>query len=135
MVKGNMSLPVNSRFIYQKYWEISTSVLTLSRLNELVQAHRDNMVIVQTLLKTILVLQSSEQGLNVDSSDSAGDILNLLTQTITSVSPTDAAKTNYLKVCLNVLCRIQSIAPEARSVTAEIVKDLFRKIEQLLGTE
>lgn len=91
IVNQNMGLPVNSRFIYQKYWELNRSVLTLSRLNEMIQAHRDNMVIVQTLLKTILVLKSVEQGLNVDSSDSAGDILNLLTQTITTVSPSNPA--------------------------------------------
>ena len=36
IVNQNMGLPVNSRFIYQKYWELNRSVLTLSRLNEMI---------------------------------------------------------------------------------------------------
>ena len=64
----------------------------------------------------------------VDSSDSAGDILSLLTKTITATTPQDSVKASYLTVCLNVLCRIQSIAPEAQEVTTQIVRDLFEKI-------
>ena len=83
LVRQNMSLPVSSSFIFAKYWELSKSFLTLTKLNEMVQAHRDNEAIVQPLLKTILILASNEQGgLDADSSDSAGDILNLITATI-----------------------------------------------------
>ena len=112
-VKQNMSLPVNSRFIFQKYWELSRSVVTLSRLNEMIQSHRDNSAIVQPLLKSFLVLSSTEQGMDADSSDSTGDILNLLTSAITTTTPSDANKTIYLKVCLNVLNRIDSISSDA----------------------
>lgn len=58
LVKQNKELPVNSRVIFQKYWELSRSVLTLTKLNEMIQAHRDNAQIVQPLLKAILVLAS-----------------------------------------------------------------------------
>lgn len=36
LVKSNMGLQVNSRFIFQKYWEHSQSVLTLTKLNEMI---------------------------------------------------------------------------------------------------
>ena len=83
LVKQNMSQPISSSFIFAKYWEVSKSFLTMTKLNEMVQAHRDNEAIVLPLLKIILILASNEQsGLDADSSDSAGDILNLLTSSI-----------------------------------------------------
>ena len=57
-------------------------------MNEMIQSNRDNAAIVQPLLKTILIL--AKRGLDSDSANSAGDILNLLTAQITTVSATDA---------------------------------------------
>ena len=42
MSLNNMSLPLASKVIFQKYWELGHSTLTLSKLNELIQANRDN---------------------------------------------------------------------------------------------
>jgi len=82
-----------------------------------------------------LVLAASNNGsLDADSKDSAGDILNLLTSIIASTTPSDAAKSTYLRVSLNVLDRIRIHVPEAGDVTKQLVSDLFTRIEQLLAT-
>ena len=83
---------------------------------------------MQTLLKTLLILANGEQGLDSDSSDCAGDILSLLTTTITTVSPVDTKKAAYLRVCLNVLNRVRNFAAEARPVSEKLVRDLFASI-------
>jgi len=83
----------------------------------------------------LLVLANSQQGLESDSNDSAGDILNLLTATISSVSPSDANKVGYLKVCLNVLNRVRNFASEARPVSEKLVRDLFGTIKSTVSSE
>lgn len=70
-----------------------------------------------------------------DSNESTGDILNLLTSTIASVVPSDPSKTNYLKVCLNVLNRVRNLAAEARPVTEKLLKDLFHTLQQLISSK
>ena len=71
------------------------------------------------MLKTILVQSSTK--VEYDSMASAGDILNFLTLTITTVPASDVKKISYLRVCLNVLSRLYSI-PEAKEVTEGIVR-------------
>ena len=104
----------------------------MSKLNEMLQSHRDNTAIVQPLLKTLLVLSRSTESVDADSKDSAGDILSLLTSSIASTMPSDPIKTNYLKVCLNVLDRIRNLVPEARDVTKQLVKDQLSSIKEIL---
>ena len=87
---------------------------------------------MQPLLQTILILTNTGKGIDADSSDSAGDILNLLTTVVTTVKPTDANQTSHLTLCLNVLGRIRSLVPEATKLTEQIVRDLYAKIEELL---
>jgi len=87
------------------------------------------------LLKTILVLAENNNGrLDADSKDSIGDILNLLTSTIVSTTPSDDFKTSHLRLCLNVLERIRILVPEAQDVTKLLIREHFSKVEQLLAT-
>ena len=58
--------------IAQKYWEISTGCLKLSKLNELIQSNRDNALLVAPLLKALTI--SAE----IEESESCGEMLNLL---------------------------------------------------------
>ena len=103
----------------------------------MIQGHRDNTAIVQPLLKTILVLSSAQgqDGLETDSNDSAGDILSLLTTSISQAVASDPAKVTHLKVCLNVLSRINNLLPEAPQVTEVLVRDLFERIKAMIATE
>lgn len=94
LVKNNMAQAVNSRFIFQKYWDLNQSVMSLNKLNEMIQSNRSNVQIVEPLLKTISVLAKNR--VEFMSSESAGDILDLLTKEITTVSASDAHKTLYL---------------------------------------
>lgn len=54
-----MQLPIQQKVVFQQYWELSRATLTLSKLNEMIQGHRDNQNIVEPLLKAILVLSNS----------------------------------------------------------------------------
>ena len=56
--------------------------MTFSKLNEMIQSNRDKSEIVQALLKSLLLLTSGDQGLELDLNESAGDILSLITATI-----------------------------------------------------
>ena len=100
----------------------------------MIQSHRDNQRIVEPLLKAALVLANSSQGLDSDSKDSAGDILNLLTSNIATVVPSDASKANYLKVCLNVLNRLRNLAAEAKPVTEKMLRDLFDTLQRPISS-
>lgn len=48
----------------------------------MIQSNRDKSEIVQALLKSLLLLTSGDQGLELDLNESAGDILSLITATI-----------------------------------------------------
>ena len=91
-------------------------VLSLSRLNEMIKSHRDNSRIVEPLLKSVLLVASTDQVTDTDTDAAAGDILDFLTASISQTVPSNASKSDYLKICLNVMSRIQSLAPEAREV-------------------
>jgi len=64
-----------TNLVFQKYWELATSNLKLTKLNELLQANRDEPQIIEPLLRTILVLDSQ---IEAEESESCADILNLL---------------------------------------------------------
>ena len=92
----------------------------------MIQSNKTNQAIVEPLLKTILILANS--GLEADSQESAGDILNLVTSQIADTSATDAEKTNYLRVCLNLLSRLNSVIPTASEVAVQLVKEIHSKV-------
>lgn len=109
--------------------------MPLSKLSELIQNSRDKPDIVQVLLKSFLMLTSGDHGLDSDSTESAGDILSLLTATISSLTPSDAKKATYLEVCLNVLNRVRNFAAEARPVSQKLITDMFETIRSMVPTE
>ena len=61
--------------IFKKYFQLSSSVLTLTRLNELIQANRDSTQMLEPLFKTFLAIGDSIQ---IDAEECSDDILSLL---------------------------------------------------------
>ena len=66
-----------SASIFKKYFELSSNVLTLTRLNEMIQANRDSTQMLEPLFKSFLVMGDSIQ---IDAEECSDDILSLLNQ-------------------------------------------------------
>jgi hypothetical protein len=49
---SNASAQINA--VFHKYWDLATSHLKISKLNELLQSHRDKPLIVEPLLRALL---------------------------------------------------------------------------------
>jgi hypothetical protein len=52
----NASAQINA--VFNKYWDLATTNLKISKLNELLQSHRDKPQIVEPLLRALLQLDS-----------------------------------------------------------------------------
>lgn len=57
--------------IFKRYWELASTNIKLSKLNELLQSNRDSPALMEPLLRVLMDVQADE-------SESYGDVLNLL---------------------------------------------------------
>jgi len=59
--------------IFKHYWELASTNIKLSKINELLQSNRDCPAIVEPLLRVLMLMD-----VQTDESESFSDVLNLL---------------------------------------------------------
>ena len=77
----------------------------------MIQAHREDGLIVEPLLKTLLILENQVE---IDSEDSSKDILVLLLNQIVTLNAASSDNVELLRTCLGCVNKLQLVIPGAR---------------------